>query len=125
MRYDTMAFQKLNHNLVSKKESRESSKVFLSNILKRRTVRDFSQKPVPIDIITNAVRAAVSAPSGANKQPWHFTIVKDRLIKKEIRVAAEKEEKEFYGHRASDDWLEDLNQFKTDWKNHFLSLHPI
>ena len=124
MRYDTMAFQKLNHNLVSKKESRESSKVFLSNILKRRTVRDFSQKPVPIDIITNAVRAAVSAPSGANKQPWHFTIVKDRLIKKEIRVAAEKEEKEFYGHRASDDWLEDLNQFKTDWKKPFLESAP-
>ena len=124
MKYDTMAFQKLNHNIVSKKESRESSKTFLSSILKRRTVRDFSHKSVPIDIITSAVRAAVSAPSGANKQPWHFTIVKDRLIKKKIRVAAEKEEKEFYGHRASDDWLQDLNQFKTDWKKPFLETAP-
>lgn len=119
-----MAFQKLDHDIVSRKDSRERSKNFLSSISRRRTVRDFSDRSVPIDIITNAVRAAASAPSGANKQPWHFTIVKDPLIKHQIRVAAEKEEKEFYGHRAPEDWLEVLNQFKTDWRKPFLEIAP-
>jgi nitroreductase len=119
-----MAFQKLDHDIISKKDSRERSKNFLSSIARRRTVRDFSDRPVPIDIITNAVRAAASAPSGANKQPWHFTIVKDPLIKNQIRVAAEKEEREFYGHRAPEEWLEALNQFKTDWRKPFLEIAP-
>jgi len=87
-------------------------------------VRDFSNKPVPLKIIMNAVKAAASAPSGANKQPWHFVIVKDSAVKKEIRFAAEKEEKEFYEHRAPDTWLEDLNQFETDWHKPFLELAP-
>ena len=90
----------------------------------RRTIRDFSDKSIPLEIIKNAIKAASSAPSGANKQPWHFVIVQDPGVKKEIRTAAEKEEKEFYKHRAPDYWLEDLNQFETDWHKPFLEIAP-
>jgi len=100
------------------------SKNFLEMIKSRRSVRDFSDKSIPEYVIENVVKVAASAPSGANKQPWHFVIVKDPAIKKKIRVAAEKEEKEFYEHRAPDSWLEDLNQFKTDWHKPFLELSP-
>ncbi|MBT3945041.1 MAG: nitroreductase family protein [Candidatus Marinimicrobia bacterium] len=119
-----MAFQKLIYNTLTESEMVEKSLLFLDEIILRRTVRDFSNKPVPLKIIMNAVKAAASAPSGANKQPWHFVIVKDSAVKKEIRFAAEKEEKEFYEHRAPDTWLEDLNQFETDWHKPFLELAP-
>ena len=124
MRFKNMAFQKLDHKPLPEAEMIHRSQSFLANILKRRTIRDFSDKPVPVDIITNAVKAASSAPSGANKHPWHFVIVKDLEIKKEIRIAAEKEEKAFYKHRATDDWLKDLNQFGTDWHKPFLEIAP-
>ena len=102
----------------------QRSKHFLEMIKSRRTVRDFSEKNIPVGVIENAVRTAASAPSGANKEPWHFVIVKDPALKKKIRVAAEKEEKEFYEHRAPDSWLEDLNQFKTDWHKPLLEVAP-
>jgi len=102
----------------------QRSKHFLEMIKSRRTVRDFSEKNIPVGVIENAVRTAASAPSGANKEPWHFVIVKDPAVKKKIREAAEKEEKEFYEHRAPDSWLEDLNQFKTDWHKPFLEVAP-
>ncbi|MBT6866898.1 MAG: nitroreductase family protein [Candidatus Marinimicrobia bacterium] len=119
-----MAFQKIIYNTLTESEIVEKSLLFLDEIILRRTVRDFSNKPVPLKIIMNAVKAAASAPSGANKQPWHFVIVKDSAVKKEIRFAAEKEEKEFYEHRAPDTWLEDLNQFETDWHKPFLEIAP-
>lgn len=119
-----MAFQKLIYNTLTESEIVEKSLLFLDEIILRRTVRDFSNKPVPLKIIMNAVKTAASAPSGANKQPWHFVIVKDSAVKKEIRFAAEKEEKEFYEHRAPDTWLEDLNQFETDWHKPFLEIAP-
>ena len=119
-----MAFQKIIYNTLTESEMVEKSLLFLDEIILRRTVRDFSNKPVPLKIIMNAVKTAASAPSGANKQPWHFVIVKDSAVKKEIRFAAEKEEKEFYEHRAPDTWLEDLNQFETDWHKPFLELAP-
>ena len=119
-----MTLKKLDYVFLSVGDMIENSKSFLENIIQRRTVRDFSDKPVPIEIIENAIKSASSAPSGANKQPWHFVIVKDPVLKKEIRIAAEKEEKEFYEHRASDDWLEDLNQFGTDWHKPFLEIAP-
>ena len=100
------------------------SRSFLANIKTRRSVREFSDNPVPIELITNAVKAASLAPSGANKQPWHFVIVKDLLIKKEIRLAAEEEEKAFYNYRASDEWLKDLQQFETNWSKPFLEVAP-
>lgn len=124
MRFKSMAFQKLDHKPLPEADMIHRSQSFLADILKRRTVRDFSDKPVPVDIITDAVKTASSAPSGANKQPWHFVVVKDPEVKKEIRIAAEKEEKAFYEHRAPDYWLKDLNQFGTDWHKPFLEIAP-
>ncbi|SVB08679.1 uncharacterized protein METZ01_LOCUS161533 [marine metagenome] len=103
---------------------RSRSESFLNEIITRRTIREFSDRIVPIDIINNCIKTAASAPSGANKQPWQFVIVRDSGIKTKIREAAEKEEKEFYGHRATKEWLEDLNQFGTDWHKPFLEIAP-
>tara|TARA_Y100000996_G_scaffold396788_1_gene363223 strand:- start:610 stop:1263 length:654 start_codon:yes stop_codon:yes gene_type:complete len=119
-----MAFQKLQFNLLPKSKMLNYSKSFLAKINQRRSVRDFSDQVVPIEIITNAVKAAASAPSGANKQPWHFVIVNDPFIKKDIRLAAEKEEKAFYSYRASDEWLKDLELFETSWSKPFLEIAP-
>ena len=119
-----MEFQKLEFKNQTEEKMVQRSKRFLEMIKSRRTVRDFSEKNIPEDVIENAVKAAACAPSGANKEPWHFVTVKDPAIKKKIRVAAEKEEKEFYEHRAPDSWLEDLNQFKTDWHKPFLEEAP-
>ena len=120
-----MEFQRLDFENHSPGDMVKYSEKFLKMISSRRTVRDFSDKSIPIDAVKNAIRVAASAPSGANKQPWHFVIVKDQSIKKKIRIAAEKEEKEFYENRAPDYWLEDLNQFKTDWNKPFLETAPI
>jgi len=119
-----MSFQKLEHNPYPESEMIERSKTFFDRMIQRRTIRDFSDRPIPIKIIENAIQTASSAPSGANKQPWHFVVVKDPVVKKDIRIAAEKEEKEFYEHRAPDYWLEDLNQFGTDWHKPFLEIAP-
>ena len=119
-----MSFQKLDHNQHPEPKMIKRSTAFFELMIQRRTVRDFSDRPIPIEIIQNAIQTASSAPSGANKQPWHFVIVKDPVLKKDIRVAAEKEEKEFYEHRAPDYWLEDLNQFDTDWHKPFLEIAP-
>ena len=119
-----MAFQKLQFNLLTKAKMLNFSKSFLTNISSRRSVRDFSDKAVPIELITNAIKAAASAPSGANKQPWYFVIVSDPQIKKEIRLAAEKEEKAFYNYRASDEWLKDLEPFETNSSKPFLEIAP-
>lgn len=119
-----MAFQKLDFTELSEKEMKERSLLFLDLMKSRRTVRDFSDKRVPKDIIENIIKTAASAPSGANKQPWKFVVVEDPEIKKKICIAAEEEEKEFYTHRASKEWLEDLNQFGTDWKKPFLETAP-
>ena len=90
----------------------------------RRTVRDFSDKDVPIEIVENLVMTASSAPSGAHKQPWTFCVVGDPEIKKKIREAAEKEEYESYHHRMSGEWLEDLAPLGTDWHKPFLETAP-
>ncbi|MBT8116119.1 MAG: nitroreductase family protein [Arenicella sp.] len=102
----------------------EASQNFCADISRRRTVRDFSDKPVEREIIDNAVRAAASAPSGANKQPWHFVIISNTKIKHDIRLAAEAEEREFYGGRAPQAWLDDLRQFETDENKPFLETAP-
>ena len=119
-----MAFKKLRFKKFTSKEMSLKSSQFLSEIKSRRTVRDFSDKDISLEIIFNCIRAAATSPSGANKQPWHFVVVKDREVKKQIRIAAEKEEKEFYTHRATKEWLQDLNQFGTDWKKPFLEIAP-
>ena len=119
-----MGFKKLDFEEYSESKMRSRSESFLNEIITRRTIREFSDRIVPIDIINNCIKTAASAPSGANKQPWQFVVVKDSGIKAKIREAAEKEEKEFYGHRATKEWLEDLNQFGTDWHKPFLEIAP-
>ena len=119
-----MGFKKLDFEEYSESKMRSRSESFLNEIVTRRTIREFSDRIVPIDIINNCIKTAASAPSGANKQPWQFVVVRDSGIKTKIREAAEKEEKEFYGHRATKEWLEDLNQFGTDWHKPFLEIAP-
>ncbi|MEN0006170.1 MAG: nitroreductase family protein [Bacteroidota bacterium] len=91
---------------------------------KRRTVRAFSDKPVAREIIENIIMTASSAPSGAHKQPWTFCVIEDPAIKKQIREAAEKEEFENYNGRMSEEWLDDLKQFGTNWQKPFLEIAP-
>ena len=90
----------------------------------RRTVRDFSDRPVPRAVIEHCLRTAGSAPNGANLQPWHFVAVSDPALKHEIRLAAEAEEKEFYEHRAPNEWLEALAALGTDAQKPFLERAP-
>ncbi len=101
-----------------------AAREFQAAIAKRRTIRDFSDQPVPMEIIRECVIAAGQAPSGANKQPWHFELVGDPAIKRRIRLAAEEEEREFYAGRASDEWLDALTPFGTDADKPFLEIAP-
>jgi nitroreductase len=91
---------------------------------RRRTVREFSGSPVPREVIETMIRTAGTAPSGANKQPWKFVLVDDPGLKHEIRVAAEKEEKESYERRMPQSWLDDLAELGTDWHKEFLETAP-
>jgi iodotyrosine deiodinase len=91
---------------------------------KRRTIRDFSDKPVPKEVIENILLTASTAPSGAHKQPWTFCVVSDPSVKKQIREAAEKEEYESYHNRMSAEWLKDLGPLQTDWNKPFLEIAP-
>ena len=97
---------------------------YYENMSRRRTIRDFSKRVVPIDVIENCIRAADTAPSGANQHPWHFVVVTDPEKKRKIRVAAEKEEKEFYSTRASKEWLDVLAPLGTDAHKPFLETAP-
>lgn len=100
------------------------SREFYSFMDKRRTIRSFSDKPIPKEVIDNLIMTASSAPSGAHKQPWTFCVVSDPKLKKQIREAAEKEEYENYNGRMSEEWLEDLKPFDTDWHKPFLEIAP-
>ncbi|NJN24486.1 MAG: nitroreductase family protein [Cyclobacteriaceae bacterium] len=91
---------------------------------KRRSIREFSDKPVDRKIIENIIKAASTAPSGAHKQPWVFCAISDSLLKSEIKMAAEKEEYENYHSRMSKSWLEDLKPFETNWQKPFLEIAP-
>lgn len=97
---------------------------FYDDIRRRRTVRQFSTRPVPREVIGNCLRAAGSAPSGANIQPWHFVVVSDPAIKRTIRNEAEKEEHEFYHHKAPQEWLDALAPLGTDEHKPFLEDAP-
>jgi len=97
---------------------------FAADLARRRTVRQFSDRSVPRDIIEDCLRAAGSAPSGANMQPWHFVVVSDPEVKHRIRVAAEREEKAFYQERAPREWLEALAPLGTDENKPFLETAP-
>jgi nitroreductase len=97
---------------------------FRSKVETRRTVRFFSGDAVPMEIITECIRAAGTAPSGANMQPWHFVVITDGSLKTQIRIAAEEEEKEFYEHRAPKEWLDALAPLGTDADKPFLETAP-
>jgi iodotyrosine deiodinase len=103
---------------------KERSTSFYNMMEKRRSIRYFSDKPVPKAIIENIIRTAGTAPSGAHKQPWTFCVVTDKKIKQEIRVAAEKEEFESYNSRMPEEWLKDLAPIGTDWRKPFLETAP-
>jgi nitroreductase len=105
-------------------EQRRRARAFLEEIRTRRTVRHFSDRPVPIDVIEDCIAAAATAPSGANKQPWTFVLVTDPTVKARIREAAEKEERAFYGGRAPERWLRDLEPFGTDADKPYLERAP-
>ena len=100
------------------------SQIFFENLSTRRTIRNFSDKPVDREVIANCIRSAGTAPSGANMQPWHFVLISEQTIKKQIRVAAEKEEKEFYEKRAPKEWLEVLAPLGTDNNKPYLETAP-
>ena len=105
-------------------EMANRSQLFFEWMDKRRTVRDFSDRPIPEAIIETIILSASTAPSGAHKQPWTFCVVKNEEIKKQIRIAAEKEEKESYENRMTDEWLKDLQPIGTDWHKPFLETAP-
>lgn len=105
-------------------ELKKRASAFYEVVRHRRTVRDFSSRQVPQSVIEDCIRAAGTAPNGANMQPWHFAVVRSAKVKKEIRQAAEKEEKEFYESRATDEWLEALQPLGTDASKPFLEEAP-
>ncbi len=108
----------------SPEEMIKRSESFYNQVKQRRTVRDFSDKPVSKVVIENCICTAGTAPSGANLQPWHFVVVSDPKIKKRIRFAAEKEEKEFYTNRAPKEWLDALAPLGTNEQKLFLEKAP-
>ena len=115
-----MGFEKLQFNLLNKNEMVDKSKWLYLEALKRRSVRKFSKRNIPLSVLKNLIKTATSAPSGANKQPWHFVIIKSKKLKKKIRIAAEKEEMAFYNRRATKEWKKDLDPFNVTWEKPFL-----
>ncbi len=117
-------FVPLDWRPLSEGEMAARAREFREDASRRRTVRHFSERPVPRGLIEDCILAAGTAPSGAHRQPWHFVAVADREVKRRIREAAEAEEREFYGHRAPADWLEALAPLGTDSEKPFLEAAP-
>jgi iodotyrosine deiodinase len=118
------SFIKYSHENLSDEETLKRSQDFFYFMNQRRTVREFSNRPVPVEVIDNIVKTASTAPSGAHKQPWTFCIVTNPDLKLKIRTAAEKEEYESYHNRMSEEWLKDIKPLQTDWKKPFLEIAP-
>ncbi len=114
----------IGYDYVSDEDMKTRGKATLDMLLTRRTIRDFSNKPVPREVIETAIKAAATAPNGANQQPWHFAAISNPDIKRRIREAAEEEERAFYGGRASDEWLDALAPLGTDASKPFLETAP-
>ncbi len=112
------------HDPLPDEERLARARAFHEEIRRRRSVRFFSSDPLPEGILEALIAAAGTAPSGANMQPWTFVAVTDPALKREIRVAAEAEEKAFYEGRATDEWLADLAAIGTDWRKEFLEIAP-
>lgn len=111
-------------NVVATGEAERRLRDFYETMRTRRTIRDFSPEPVPFDLVEHAIRVAATAPSGANVQPWRFVVVEDTSRKRALREAAEQEERTFYEHRASEEWLDALAPLGTDWHKEFLETAP-
>jgi len=105
-------------------EMKRRAAEFYADMRRRRTVREFSDRPVPREVIEDCLRAAGTAPNGANMQPWHFVVVSDPALQRRIRLEAEKEEHEFYHHKAPPEWLEALAPLGTDEHKPFLEFAP-
>jgi nitroreductase len=105
-------------------EMKRRAAEFYADMRRRRTVREFSDRPVPREVIEDCLRAAGTAPNGANMQPWHFVVVSDPALQRRIRLEAEKEEHEFYHHKAPPEWLEALTPLGTDEHKPFLEFAP-
>ena len=120
----TGKFIPFEHTALSLEEQRTRALDFLAFCRRRRSIREFALTPVPQDLLASLVLTAASAPSGANRQPWHFVVVTDAALKKTIREAAEAEEKENYENRMPDEWLQDLAPLGTDWHKEFLETAP-
>ena len=116
--------EKLNFTKQTIKEMKFNSKEFYNKIKERRTVREFQTKKIDFEIIRNAILAAGTAPNGANLQPWQFVIIKNKNIKKKIRIAAEKEEEAFYNGKAPKEWLKALEPLGTDHNKEFIEKAP-
>ncbi|MBM3416697.1 MAG: nitroreductase family protein [Bacteroidetes bacterium] len=121
---DGFPFVNYNKETFLAQETLKRSRDFYEWMNLRRTVRDFSDKPVPKGVIENIILTASTAPSGAHKQPWTFCVVNDPVIKKQIRTEAEKEEFESYNGRMPAEWLNDLRPLQTDWRKEFLETAP-
>jgi len=122
---DSDRFQPLVFERLSPEESLRRVTAFRDRLRGRRTVREFATEPVSQEVVDAAIEAAASAPSGANRQPWRFVVVRDPVVKRRIREAAEQEEREFYSRRATPEWLADLEPFGTDARKPFLEDAPI
>ncbi|MGE0433504.1 MAG: nitroreductase family protein [Planctomycetota bacterium] len=114
----------LAHRRLGEDEMRERSRDFRERMNQRRTVRDFSPEPVPMEVLADAIATAGTAPSGANQQPWTFVVVTDADLKRKIREAAEEEERISYGGRMSDEWLRALAPLGTDWQKPHITVAP-
>jgi iodotyrosine deiodinase len=117
-------FIPLEFSRLSPDEQERHAEEFYELMCRRRTVRDFAPDPVPIGLLERAIATAGAAPSGANQQPWHFVVVGDPAVKREIRLAAEAEERDNYDRRFPDEWLAALAPLGTDWHKEFLEIAP-
>jgi nitroreductase len=109
---------------LTEEEQIRRAESFFELCSRRRSIREFSSRPIPKGLLELLVRTAGSAPSGANKQPWRFVVVTDPDLKHKIRLAAEAEEKQSYEHRMPQEWLDDLAVLGTDWHKEFLDTAP-
>ncbi|MCH8277191.1 MAG: nitroreductase family protein [Bacteroidetes bacterium] len=109
----------------SEAEMKNRAEEFRDDLRERRTVRSYSERAIPEGVIEYCLEAALTAPSGANQQPWHFVVIRNPAIKKKIRTAAEAEERAFYSGRAPDEWLEALRSLGTDEHKPFLETAPV
>jgi nitroreductase len=121
---DGPRFAPLEFERLSETEQRARSRRFLEDMARRRSVRDFSDEAVPVELLENAIVTAGTAPSGAHQQPWTFVLVSDPTLKRQIREAAEEEERRSYEARMPDEWLAALEPLGTDWRKPYIEVVP-